>query len=880
MKKIIFFTLSIFAFIKAGSQTVYVSGDGTGDYNCDGTSDQVEINQALDFVAANSGYTTVYLKGPHTYYVDETIFISSNTIFTGDSSAKIELIENAGWWTEAKPMIAQKGRITQWNYFGDYGDDISNVEIFGFEISGGLVQEEPSGGTYLPIIHFCSPHNVSIHDMHLHDSHWDVVRFTSSGGENGDEPQDCNHSKVYNNLIEYAGHEGVMFVFLKNFEVYNNKVYSTRTNCGIRLKDTDVFDVHDNIIGNSLTKISGGFAGILVENEHSPLTEHAEIFNNVIYGKNGGIHLGSDGNVENTPYPLGTRKNVHIHHNKLYQTKDGITSTGFLMDGGITIAGYDSTLIEHNIIDGSTTDGIIFKPELAGGTGYKTIIRNNIIMNVADTALNNRDASINTFVSDNNLFYNNGVNYRNASSTTDIDDAPLFATTNSTLHQWHHIVATYSNSTEVMRIFVDGKEKASREFPGFGAIASNTHDLFLGGYRGIDYWFEGKQDELAVWNRALSVNEINQLYNDGTPVNIQGDMTQGLQAYYKMENNWDDSSGNNANAVYSAASFSTDALSGTHAGLFDGIDDYVQYPNTLSTTNGITISVWTYRTGGDEIDQSILNKGAQGNNDHIWLYFREECVEFDIGNGSDRVAVEADVIAPWEIDYHVQSEFGRFDGTSWVNDAVTSPCVDGGYLLSDYANEPAPNGGRVNIGVYGNTPEASKSSTTGLPVELLNFNALKEGRQVMLIWQTASEQNSDYFIVEQSTDAKTFSTLERVKAQGESNAIHNYKVLDKNPAKGMNYYRLKQMDMNGKFSYSKIIWVAMDEDIVSFYPNPASKTISFNKPIESIIIRDLQGKEVLSRRNIRAVLDISTLQPGVYIMDINGRAYKDRFIVE
>ncbi|NLT57914.1 MAG: hypothetical protein GXX99_03005, partial [Clostridiales bacterium] len=60
-------------------------------------------------------------------------------------------------------------------------------------------------------------------------------------------------------------------------------------------------------------------------------------------------------------------------------------------------------------------------------------------------------------------------------------------------------------------------------------------------------------------------------------------------------------------------------------------------------------------------------------------------------------------------DCHVKSAAGRWDGSTWVMDAVTSPCIDAGDPASAYANEPAPNGGRVNLGGYGNTAEASKS---------------------------------------------------------------------------------------------------------------------------------------------------------------------------
>ncbi len=717
MKKIALIASIVFAFFAAKAQTppiIYVSGDGTGDYNCDGTSDQVEINLALDEVAANASFTTVFLKGPHIYYIDEPVFISSNTVFTGDSTAKIELIPNAGWWTQSKPLIAQKGRLTQWNAWGDYGDDISNVEIYGFEISGGLLQEEPAGSRYIPLIHFCYPHHVLIHDMHLHDSSWDIIRFTSSGGAGGDTQQDCNNSKVYNNLIEYSGHEGIAFVALKNFEVYGNKIYSTRTNCGVRCKDDDVFDIHDNIIGNALAKYSSGYAGIFVENQYSPLTQHAEIYNNVIYGKNGGIHLGSDEEAGSPPYPFGTCIDVHIHHNKIYKIKDQTISyagSDFALEGGISVAGYNNTLIEHNVIDGCTTDGIIFSPRLADGTGYQTIVRNNIIMNVADTALNNRDASVNTFVSDNNLFYNNGINYANASSTTDIVDDPLFATTHSTIGQWHHIVATYSNTSETIKIYIDGEESISRNLPTFGALATNTDNLLVGGESSNG--FTGRIDELAIWNRGLNSTEITSLYNNGSPIDITGDLTAGLQAYFKMDNTWDDASGNNFNAEASTASFTSNALLGSHAGLFDGSSG-VQYPATLSTTDGITISLWAYRTDLTSEYQPLVKKGDESGTNSFSLFFKEESVEFDVGDGEYIATLQANIIDPWKIDYHPKSAFGHWNDNAWVNDTETSPCVDGGWLSSDYSNEPIPNGNRVNIGVYGNTSEASKSAPTSI----------------------------------------------------------------------------------------------------------------------------------------------------------------------
>lgn len=60
-------------------------------------------------------------------------------------------------------------------------------------------------------------------------------------------------------------------------------------------------------------------------------------------------------------------------------------------------------------------------------------------------------------------------------------------------------------------------------------------------------------------------------------------------------------------------------------------------------------------------------------------------------------------------DYHLQSEFGRWTGSSWYEDNITSPCIDIGDPSSEYSEEPSPNGGRINMGAFGNTWEASKS---------------------------------------------------------------------------------------------------------------------------------------------------------------------------
>ena len=84
------------ALCRSPAPIIYVAGDGSGDFSCDGIDDHVQINQVLKFVAENSGYTTVHLKGPFTYVIDDTLLINSNTILEGDSNAVIKLADHAG----------------------------------------------------------------------------------------------------------------------------------------------------------------------------------------------------------------------------------------------------------------------------------------------------------------------------------------------------------------------------------------------------------------------------------------------------------------------------------------------------------------------------------------------------------------------------------------------------------------------------------------------------------------------------------------------------------------------------------------------------------------------------------------------------------------
>lgn len=104
-----------------------------------------------------------------------------------------------------------------------------------------------------------------------------------------------------------------------------------------------------------------------------------------------------------------------------------------------------------------------------------------------------------------------------------------------------------------------------------------------------------------------------------------------------------------------------------------------------------------------------------------------------------------------------------------------------------------------------------------LPVELLTFSGLQEERTIGLNWTTASEINSDHFLLERSIDGKTFELIANVNAAGNSSSALNYKIYDSQPplAKVI-YYRLRQIDKDGVEAEPKLIAVNYDSDLIHY----------------------------------------------------------------
>ena len=185
-------------------------------------------------------------------------------------------------------------------------------------------------------------------------------------------------------------------------------------------------------------------------------------------------------------------------------------------------------------------------------------------------------------------------------------------------------------------------------------------------------------------------------------------------------------------------------------------------------------------------------------------------------------------------------------------------------------SNPSTNSVLVN-NVTASGPWALALLSSPLPITLLNFDArLNKKNKVDLWWTTSSEINNDYFTVEKSRDGMNFEAIAIVDGAGNSTTYLDYAATDDHPYPGINYYRLRQTDFDGHFSFSEIKAVTLDGktgfDIVLF-PNPAQSVLNImaQEGPYSFVILDATGRRVMEATDQRRV-NIQRLSPGVYTL--------------
>lgn len=202
---------------------------------------------------------------------------------------------------------------------------------------------------------------------------------------------------------------------------------------------------------------------------------------------------------------------------------------------------------------------------------------------------------------------------------------------------------------------------------------------------------------------------------------------------------------------------------------------------------------------------------------------------------------------------------------------------DDGFSVSCYAQSDSPS----SIYAVGNDDGFGFACVGGLgievplPIELINFTADVIDGAVKLSWQTTSEMDNDYFTIEKSKTAVDWIEIKEIDGAGNSTAALNYSYVDNIPYSGVSYYRIRQTDFNGEYTYSSIRSINLMQPMVavSIYPNPTSSVITIqagSNELAGLTIYNSLGQDVthlikqLSKTENVAVIDLSNLSAGIY----------------
>ncbi len=182
-----------------------------------------------------------------------------------------------------------------------------------------------------------------------------------------------------------------------------------------------------------------------------------------------------------------------------------------------------------------------------------------------------------------------------------------------------------------------------------------------------------------------------------------------------------------------------------------------------------------------------------------------------------------------------------------------------------------------------------------LPVKWLDFTAQKgDNKTIVLNWSTSQELNNDHFNIERSIDGANYTTIGSMPAAKSFNNVEAYTFTDTHPYEGINYYRLKQVDKDGKFDYSKTVLMGIDgsTSLWQVYPNPAGNNtalyVKTNLAKMQVVLTDVSGK-VLYTNQLSAVatgqkidIPVNNLAKGVYLLKVSAgtASHTEKIVVQ
>ena len=219
------------------------------------------------------------------------------------------------------------------------------------------------------------------------------------------------------------------------------------------------------------------------------------------------------------------------------------------------------------------------------------------------------------------------------------------------------------------------------------------------------------------------------------------------------------------------------------------------------------------------------------------------------------------------------------DGTNWTEIGVPVDLGFGANGSGTYAGFAVTSHNNAVLStMLSDAFVQSVPTTNPLAVTLVSFTGEAINDEYAdLQWVTAMEENSDHFEVQRSTDGVHFGTVLTVKAVGNSQTPQHYEAVDDSPAPGLNAYRLKEVDVNGNYSYSLVVLLRFGKKAYDplVYPNPVDAALNIvagQEPVNEVDLYDVSGRILRRLLNGSAsstlVVPCGNLASGIYLVEI------------
>lgn len=471
----------------------------------------------------------------------------------------------------------------------------------------------------------------------------------------------------------------------------------------------------------------------------------------------------------------------------------------------------------------------------------------------------------------------------------------FFLTSNDTIptNNWAHVAATYDGAT--LALYINGDTAGS--MGATGLINYKTNPIYLGKRAGPKSTngvsaLNGGLDEFRMWNIARTQHDIIQNMHN----KIANFSDPNLVIYYRMNEGLgnasiSDASGNcnsgdlinmDANItglgqVWFGGSVMLDTIP---ASIFNIFNNSIQ----SSTSNKIAVKVENpigngsfAVTGSTQALIGTTPTGFANNSTTSWVVYKYGDMTFDSARFEFTVPNGSILSSSTNADLTLNGRLMGFGAWNTVRSTANT--------FERVTNNFKANYLLLNTDTF-NRQFVVSSNTNSLPVSFISFNGSKMDSRVMLNWITGFETNNKGFEVERSIDGKEFSNIGFVKGQGNSNKVNTYSFLDeKTGNENTIFYRLKQVDFDGKYTYSSVIRIANQInnafDVVEVLPNPFDNdlTIKLNNASDKDIQISIYNSNgiLVNNKTINIPFGLNSinmdevqyLSKGFYVLKVN-----------